>query len=83
MTSLPGRYKLAGRHAQRGRLCDLVVFDPLEIDESFADDGTPKYAKGISHVFINGQHFQADASTGNSSREGSAGLRSCLFRRKV
>jgi len=59
MTGLPAsRYKLAGRGMlKEGAYADLVVFDPLEIDESFADDGTPKYAKGISHVFINGQHI--------------------------
>jgi N-acyl-D-aspartate/D-glutamate deacylase len=64
MTSLPAsRYKLDKRGIlKKHAYADLVVFDPLKIDESFTDDGMPEYAKGISHVFINGQQIVEDGS---------------------
>lgn len=62
MTSLPAsRYKLDNRGTIRNNAyADLVVFDPLEIDEHFTGEGKPDYAKGISHVFINGQQIVND-----------------------
>jgi N-acyl-D-amino-acid deacylase len=64
MTSLPAsHYKLDKRGIlKKDAYADLVVFDPLEINESFTDDGMPQYAKGISHVFINGQQIVEDGS---------------------
>ena len=57
MTSLPAsRYKLDNRGTLKNNAyADLVVFDPHEINENFTGEGKPDYAKGISHVFINGQ----------------------------
>jgi len=57
MTSLPARrYKLNNRGTLKNNAyADLVVFDPHEINENFTGEGKPDYAKGISHVFINGQ----------------------------
>ncbi|MBP7736455.1 MAG: amidohydrolase family protein [Spirochaetes bacterium] len=57
ITGLPARrYRLENRGEIRNNAFgDLVVFDPSEIDENFTDDGKPDFAKGIRHVFINGQ----------------------------
>lgn len=59
MTSLPAQsYKLENRGVIKDKaFADLVLFDPLEIDENFTDKGKPDFAKGISHVFINGQQI--------------------------
>mgnify|MGYP001768267005 CR=1 FL=1 len=59
MTCLPARrYKLENRgEIKNNAFADLVVFDPSEIDENFKDDGRPDFAKGIRHVFINGQQI--------------------------
>ncbi len=62
MTSLPARcYKLEGRGIlKENAYADLVVFDPSTIDEAFTSDGRPDYAKGVRHVFINGQQMVED-----------------------
>ncbi len=59
MTCLPARrYKLENRgEIKNNAFADLVVFDPSEIDENFTDEGKPDFAKGIHHVFINGQQI--------------------------
>ena len=62
MTSLPARcYKLEGRGIlKENAYADLVIFDPSTIDEAFTSDGRPDYAKGVRHVFINGQQMVED-----------------------
>lgn len=59
MTGLPARcYKLENRgEIKNNAFADLVVFDPSEIDDNFTDNGKPDFAKGIYHVFINGQQI--------------------------
>jgi N-acyl-D-amino-acid deacylase len=59
MTGLPARrYKLVNRgEIKNNAFADIVVFDPSEIDENFTDEGKPDFAKGIHHVFINGQQI--------------------------
>jgi N-acyl-D-amino-acid deacylase len=64
MTSLPAsRYKLEGRgKLEKNAYADLVVFDPLTINEAFTEDGLPDYATGIKQVFINGEWIVENGS---------------------
>ena len=56
MTGLPAsRFKLKDRGTlKEGAFADVVVFDPLKVDEAFTDDGLPAFCKGIEHVITNG-----------------------------
>lgn len=59
ITGLPAkRYKLRDRgEIKNNAFADIVIFDPFEIDEKFTGEGKPDFAKGIRHVFINGQQI--------------------------
>ena len=58
MTGLTAkRFDLFGRGFLRdGYFADIVVFDPETVSDTATIDQPESYAKGIEHVFINGEH---------------------------
>ena len=57
MTSLPAaRFKLHDRGAlQEGKAADLVIFDPLRIQDKATFDNPQQYPTGIHYVIVNGE----------------------------
>ena len=72
MTGLSARrYRLDGRGELRaGAYADLVVFDPLRIEERFDAAGRPAPAQGVVHVMINGSHVVRDGALTENTHPG-------------
>lgn len=62
LTSLPAtNLKLEKRgRLQQGFFADVVVFDPDSIRDLATFEKPHQYARGVSHVFVNGVHVLAD-----------------------
>lgn len=62
LTSLPAaNFKLQRRGWLRpGCYADIVVFDPAKVEDRATFDHPHQYAKGVSHVFVNGVSVISD-----------------------
>ncbi len=70
LSMLPATHlKLANRGALRtGYFADLVLFDPATIEDIATFENPHQYAKGVMHVWVNGEHVVKDgAHTGVTS----------------
>ena len=69
MTSLPAqRFNLSDRGLLKaGMAADIVIFDPETISDEATFDAPHAYAKGISHVIVNGKTVIQDGEHLNTA----------------
>jgi N-acyl-D-aspartate/D-glutamate deacylase len=72
MTGLSARrFALKGRgELKKGAFADIAVFEPSTVNDNFTEGGRPTFAKGISHVFVNGSPMLWDGELRRDLRPG-------------